>query len=58
MSERWFSGIFLGKKPGTDEYIVMRDTGQVVRARAAKEMLKEMQRTVLQKLDEMAWKPP
>ena len=42
MTERWFSGVFLGKKPGTDEYIVMRDTGQVVRARAVKEMAKKM----------------
>ena len=34
MGERWFHGIFLGKKAGTEENIVMRENGSVVRARA------------------------
>ena len=34
MGERWFHGLFLGKKARTEENIVMRDNGSVVRARA------------------------
>ena len=30
MGERWFHGIFLGKKAGTEENIVMRENGSVV----------------------------
>ena len=40
MGERWFHGIFLGKKAGTEENIVMRENGSVVRARAIRELQK------------------
>ena len=37
MKERWYSGIFLGKRAGSDENLVMTQDGNVVRARAIKE---------------------
>ena len=40
MGERWFNGIFLGKKAGTEENIEMRENGSVVRARAIREFYK------------------
>ena len=40
MGERWFHGIFLGKKAGTEENIVTRENGSVVRARAISELQK------------------
>ena len=40
MGERWFHGILLGKKAGTEENIVMRENGSVVKARAIKELQK------------------
>ena len=38
MAERWFSGIWLGKKMGTEEHLVMKEDGAVVRARAVREV--------------------
>lgn len=38
MKERWHSGIFLGKKAGTEENLVMTLDGAVVRARAVREV--------------------
>ena len=40
MGERWIHGIFLGKKAGRDENIVMRENGSAVRARAIRELQK------------------
>ena len=37
---RWFHGIFLGKQARTEENIVMRENGSVVRACAIKELQK------------------
>ena len=42
MRERWHSGLYLGKRPGSEENLVMTDTGKVVRARA----IREVQRAV------------
>ena len=40
MGERWFHGIFLGKKAGTEENFVIRENGSVVRALAIGEFHK------------------
>ena len=40
MGERWFHGIFLRKKAGAEENIVMRENGSAVRARAIRELQK------------------
>ena len=40
LGERWFHGIFFGKKAGSEENIVMRENGSVVRARAIRELQK------------------
>ena len=42
MSERWLTGLWLGKKFGTEEHIVLRPDGLVVRARAVREIEKKI----------------
>jgi len=42
MTERWFSGVWLGKRLGTEEHVVMKEDGSVVRARAVRYMEKAM----------------
>ena len=42
MQERWFPGIWLGKKLHTDEHLVMKDDGLVVRSRAVRENSQEV----------------
>ena len=37
MQERWFLGIWLGKKLHTEEHLVMKEDGLVVRSKAARE---------------------
>ena len=37
MQERWFPGIWLGKKLHTEEHLVMKEDGLVVRSRAVRE---------------------
>ena len=37
MGERWFRGHWLGKKQGTEEHLVLKSDGLVVRARAVRE---------------------
>ena len=54
MRERWHSGIFLGKKAGSEENLVMKSDGGVVRARA----IREVHRTVsLAELDQLQGTP-
>ena len=38
MGERWFRGHWLGKKQGTEEHLVVKADGLVVRARAVREL--------------------
>ena len=38
MSERWYSGFWLGKRLGTEEHVVVKEDGAVVRARAVREL--------------------
>ena len=38
MTERWYSGYWLGKRFGTEEHLVLKDDGLVVRARAVREI--------------------
>ena len=45
MAERWFSGVWLGKRLGTEEHLVMKEDGVVVRARAVRDMEKDMKLT-------------
>ena len=42
LSEGWYSGVFLGKRPGSEENLVMKEDGAVVRARAIREVAREM----------------
>ena len=42
MTERWFRGMWLGKRLGTEEHLVMKQGGIVVRARAVREEEKTM----------------
>ena len=42
MSERWSSGVWLGKRLGTEEHMVMKEDGAVVRARAVRELEKNV----------------
>ena len=42
MHERWHSGIFLGKKAGSEENLVMKGDGGVVRARAIREVHRDI----------------
>ena len=37
MSERWYEGVWLGKRFDTEEHLVMKDDGLVVRCRAVRE---------------------
>ena len=50
MKERWMSGLYLGKRPGSEENLVMTEEGKVVRARAIKEMHKTLRMEALDKL--------
>ena len=54
MAERWFEGFFLGKKPHSEEFVIMRSNGQVVKARAVKEMAREV---TLADLDRLIGEP-
>ena len=38
MSERWYSGFWLGKRLGTEVHVVVKEDGAVVRARAVREL--------------------
>jgi hypothetical protein len=42
MQERWFPGIWVGKKLHTDEHMVMKEDGLVVRSRAVRETSVEL----------------
>ncbi len=42
MQERWFPGIWVGKKLHTDEHLVMKEDGLVVRSRAVRENSQEL----------------
>ena len=42
MAERWYSGIWLGKRLGTEEHVVMKEDGTVVRARSVREVDKNL----------------
>ena len=50
VKERWMSGLYLGKRPGSEEKLVMFEEGKVVRARAIKEMHKTLRMEDLDKL--------
>ena len=54
MGERWHSGIYLGKKAGTEENLVMTMSGSVVRARAVREVHR---RLCLQDLEVLSGTP-
>ena len=38
MSEKWYSGFWLGKRTGTEEHVVVKEYGALVRARAVREL--------------------
>ena len=42
MQERWFPGIWVGKKLHTDQHLVMKEDGLVVRSRAVRETSQEL----------------
>ncbi len=42
MQERWFPGIWVGKKLHTDEHLIMKEDGLVVRSRAVRENSQEL----------------
>ena len=42
MQERWFTGVWLGKQLSSEEHLVMKADGLVVRARAIREMSGEL----------------
>ena len=42
MQERWFPGIWLGKKLHTEEYLVMKEDGLVVRSTAVRENSRDL----------------
>jgi hypothetical protein len=42
MQERWFPGVWVGKKLHTDEHMVMKEDGLVVRSRAVRETSVEL----------------
>ena len=50
MKELWMSGLYLGKRPGSEENLVMTEEGKVVRARAIEEMHKTLRMEDLDKL--------
>ena len=50
MQARWFTGVNLGKRPGSEENLVMTETGAVVRARALREVLRPVTMEDLNKL--------
>ena len=50
MKDWWMSGLHLGKRPGSEENLVMTEEGKVVRARAIKEMHKTLRMEDLDKL--------
>ena len=63
MKVRWMSGLYIGKRPGSEENLVMTEEGKVVRARAIKEMHKMLRMEDLDKLTvtphgdaEMKWR--
>ena len=50
MQERWFPGIWVGKKLHTDEHLVMKEDGLVVRSRAVRENSQELKMEDFDKL--------
>ena len=50
MRERWHSGLYLGKRPGSEENLVMTESGKVVRARAIREVHRAVTMEDLDKL--------
>ena len=42
---RWFEGIFLGEKSHSEEYVVMRESGHVVKGRAVRAAAREVSLT-------------
>ena len=50
MRERWHTGLFLGKRPGSEENLVMKEDGGVVRARAVRELLRPVTLADLDKI--------
>ena len=54
MTERWLSGVWLGMRLGTEEHVVMRDDGVVVRARAIREVDRKI---TLEKLGVLTGQP-
>ncbi len=54
MQARWMQGLWVGKKLHSDEHLVMKDDGMVVRSRAVREMDQEIS---LQDLDKLRSTP-
>ena len=50
MTERWYDGVWIGKTSLSDEHLVMKEDGMVVRARAVREMDGDVTLATLDKL--------
>ena len=57
MTERWHDGIWLGKRFNTEEHLIAREDGTIIRARSIRPRNMELTKDMLDKITGAPWQP-